>query len=429
MNEQGISTIRKEVAHFMYLVATRNRAEIENKAEDFILSLESRTEPESQGLLLFVKGITDFFHNNYAEAKAHFIKVFELDSSYTDLWGMAHMGLGFTHRSTGHLDEAVSNLSSATELIDENGEFKIFVAYCFQSLGEIHTTINEYDISIDYFSKAYSANKEDLDRSGFFRFHLGLGGCYLKMKEYEKSEYHLTQALEVDDRPPPIISRAENDIGVLYLEMKEFDKAEKYLLSSFNIRKANGLEDAACTSMTALAEVYLEQNKVSEAHNLLNDCMILVEKFQTKWKKIEVLKLLARAHSLSKNYELAINYYEQYIALYDEIKGEQERNILKFKNEQIEKQRQVISDKHNQLAATFEEIKRLKVNRKAVVFSWITIIILVLISEMILDPFIENYAYNNILSLLVKVLIALLFKPIDGLYEKVLWNRTLKKVS
>jgi hypothetical protein len=139
------------------------------------------------------------------------------------------------------------------------------------------------------------------------------------------------------------------------------------------------------------------------------------------------LSLLARANSVAKNYEEAISYYEQYQALYDNVKGEQERNIFKFKNAQIERQKRIISEKHAQLAATLDEIKRLKVDRKATIFSWTTIIVMVVISELFLDPIIENYAYNNVLSLGVKVMIALLFKPIDGLYEKILWERAIKK--
>ena len=319
------------------------------------------------------------------------------------------------------------HVRKAIELIDKEGEFKEFLVYCYHQLGEIHTTIHEYDIAILYFNNALAAATKT--NASYFRFHMGIGGCYLQMRDYEKSKFHLTKALEVEDLPAPIMSRIENDLGVLYLEMKEYDIAETWLSRSLATREANGLEDAACTSMTALAEVYLDQNRITESLQLLDRCLVLVERFQAKWKKIKVLSLMAKAHSQTKNYELAVSYYDQYNKLYDELKGEQERNIFKFKNAQIEKQKKVIQDKHNQLTATFEEIKRLKVNRKAVVFSWITIIILVLISELFLDPLIENYSYNNLLSLLVKVLIALLFKPIDGLYEKILWDRTIKKVD
>jgi hypothetical protein len=79
--------------------------------------------------------------------------------------------------------------------------------------------------------------------------------------------------------------------------------------------------------------------------------------------------------------------------------------------------------------ATFEEVKKLKINRKATLFSWLTVIILVLISETFLDPLIEDYAYDTALSLLVKIGIALLFKPIDGIYEKILWKKVINKVN
>ena len=112
-----------------------------------------------------------------------------------------------------------------------------------------------------------------------------------------------------------------------------------------------------------------------------------------------------------------------------EAKSEQERKIFKLKNEQIEKQRKIIADKHSQLMATFDEVKRLKINRKSIYFSWITVILLVLVSEIFLDPMIEHLAYDNFLSLAVKVAIACLFKPIDGMYESILWNRAIKKVE
>jgi tetratricopeptide (TPR) repeat protein len=258
---------------------------------------------------------------------------------------------------------------------------------------------------------------------------MGMGGSYLKMKEYEKSKFHLTKALEVNDLPAPVTSRIENDLGTLHLELKDFDSAETLLKSSLAIREANGLEDAACTTMTALAEVYLAQGKIDDVLHLVERCSLLVDKYQTKAKKLKLLNLMAKVHSHTKDYPKAVRCYEQYNVLYDEIKSEQERNNFKFKNEQIEKQKKIIEDKHNELAATFEEIKRLKVDRKASLFSWGPIILLFVISEVVLDPLIESYAYNNILSLLVKALIALMFKPIDGIYEKILWERTIRKVD
>jgi hypothetical protein len=65
MAEGNKSTSRSEVVNYMYLVATRNRVGIENKSSALMQSLENQLDPESLGLLWFVKGITFFFQNNY----------------------------------------------------------------------------------------------------------------------------------------------------------------------------------------------------------------------------------------------------------------------------------------------------------------------------------------------------------------------------
>lgn len=429
MNSITSTNIRSEVARYVPLVSSRDPVRIDAKAAELTSYLEAQTGDHSKALLLFVKGMTKHSQTHYNEAKEFFQQCFELDINDRDVLGAAHMAFGFSSRSLGNLDEAVNYLYQAAELIDSNGEFKITLPNCYHQLGEIHILINEHKMAIEYFNKAIAISENGTENTALFRVYNGLGICHQSMKEYEKGKEYLTKALRVENLSDALISRGQSDLGILHLELKEYPEAEKLLLSSLKIREKNNLEDASSTSMVYLAEVYIGENKISEAIDLLNRCKVITEKYQTKWKEIKVLGLLASAHSLNGDYKTANQYYQQYNTLQNEVKGEQERKIFKLKNEQIEKQKKIISDKHNQLMATFDEIKRLKINRKAVFFSWVTVIVLVLISEIFLDPLIENYAYNNILSLLVKVLIALLFKPIDGLYEKILLDKALKKVN
>ncbi len=67
---------------------------------------------------------------------------------------------------------------------------------------------------------------------------------------------------------------------------------------------------------------------------------------------------------------------------------------------------------------------RLKINHRSVIFSILTIAALVLLTEIYFDPLIEEYAYNNYISLAAKIGVALLFKPLEGLYEKLLLKRS-----
>jgi tetratricopeptide (TPR) repeat protein len=425
MIETKKTIVHEDLIDFMSLIAERNRTGIEKKLAELSGALDNQTGDEAQALSSIIKGLSSFFNNKYVEARAHFAPVIEREKLSGSIRGVALMGQGFTCRSMGKLDEAVAQLTAASECIDPKGRFRSFLMYCYQQLGDIHTTIHENEVALQYFEKSYDAAGRVTEGLAYFRYHMGLGHCYLSLKDHTRSEEHYHRALQVKNIPANVISKIENDLGTMYLETRQFEQAEKFLSSSLAVREANKLEDAVCTTMTNLAEVYLGQGRTDDAFRLLERCSDLVEKFDTKAKKLQVLKLLAHANRLVRNNDRAIEYYEQYIALYDDLKREQERNIFKFKNKQIEKQKQIIDDKHRQLTDTFNEIKRLKVNRKAALFSWITIIILVVISELFIDPLIENYSYNTILSLLLKVGIALLFKPIDGMYENILWKRAI----
>jgi len=50
----------------------------------------------------------------------------------------------------------------------------------------------------------------------------------------------------------------------------------------------------------------------------------------------------------------------------------------------------------------------------------------VLVTEIFLNPFIEEHSFNEALIFSAKVLIYLLLKPMKALYERILFRKTLK---
>lgn len=112
---------------------------------------------------------------------------------------------------------------------------------------------------------------------------------------------------------------------------------------------------------------------------------------------------------------------EDLIQLYDSV--HLKTQIAKQKD-QISEQKQQIEHKNVQLKNTLDEVARLKINHRSVIFSIVTVAALVLLTEIYFDPLIEEYAYNQYISLAAKVGVALLFKPLEGLYEKLLLKRS-----
>lgn len=112
---------------------------------------------------------------------------------------------------------------------------------------------------------------------------------------------------------------------------------------------------------------------------------------------------------------------EDLIQLYDSV--HLKTQIARQKS-QISQQKQEIEYKNVELKNTLDEVMRLKINHRSVIFSIVTVATLVLLTEIYFDPLIEEYAYNEYISLGAKIGVALLFKPFEGLYEKLLLKRS-----
>ncbi len=416
----------REVITLMELHAVRKHDDAKIVADRIFEFFESTPADHLKGIYFFAMGMRFHVQSRFTEALANFEKGFRHARDKGDMAAINHLASGFSNKSLGNLDEAVNHLFLAREKLNPQGPLKGFFFYCYVHLGEIHAAIDEHQSALDFFNKGLEASGNPSNLPVLYN---AIGNCYYSMGKFQQAEKYHLKAMDERNISPILLSKIQNDLAVLYLHINEFGKAEALLETSIALRQKNNLEDAAGTGMCYLAEAYLKQNKIYEAIALLEQCRVISEKYRTKSKEVKILHLLAKAYTLNEDYRTAIQYYEKYHKLQIEIKGEQEKNILKLKNDQIEKQRKTIEEKHQQLMITFEEIKKLKINRKAVFFSWITVIVLVLVSEIFLDPVIENNSYNTLISMLVKVGIALLFKPLDGLYEKILWERAIRRVT
>lgn len=422
-------TIRSEVVEFLHLLPSRDRQLLKDRSIPLLKFLEAGSDRDYPAMIAMIRGYVAFVETNFTEAIDFFESGVEKSRNYPSLLGAQYIGLGICQRSLGDHDQAVSYFYRALDLIDSKSQFRKFVVYCYHLLGEIYVAIEEYDKAIEYFNKEFDLVGTKPQGVSLFRVMNGLGVCYQRMKQYDQAKDCLTKALHAENLSREVFARAQNDLGMLHLELKQYDDAEGLLMASLRTREEMALEDASSTTMMGLGEVYLAQGRTQDAVDILCRCRTITDKFKTKQKQVKTIQLLARALSANGDYENAAGLYEQFNSMVKVTRSEQEKKIFKLMNEQIERQRKMIAEKHEQLTATFEEVKRLKINRKSIYFSWMTVILLVLVSEVILDPLIEHLAYDNLLSLAVKVLIACLFKPIDGIYESILWNRAIKKVA
>ena len=405
-----------------------------NQKLNKVFSVHKNKTPFMVPLELLTDGASNYYLTNY-EKSLELLERAEMEfkpGMPKDILGVIYWAKGNCNRSLGNFDLAVEFQIKASENINPKGVFTLSYGYVKYQLGELHLAIHEIDEAIKYFEEAlsivqnYSGRASYTDITANFRINNGLGNCYLLLGKYDLAKKYLDVALNVSG-----ISRAEKarglcDLGRLNIRLGEFTIAEEQLNTSLEVREQVGLEDASSTSMIYLAEVYIRMGRAKEAIDILYKAKIITDKFNAQGKQIKLYKFMSEAFEQINNISESLVYFKKYDILKSEVRNRQEHNIFNLKNRQIEEQRKVVQEKNNMLKNALNELARVKTSRKSLVFSVLTAIILVFLTEVFLDPLIDSYAYNNYISLGVKIIIALMLKPMETFYERLLLRRALK---
>jgi tetratricopeptide (TPR) repeat protein len=417
-------------AIFLDMAASSNKEEITDYQQKLmdVFAEHLDNHPMVTALDALVKGVTGFYLTNFAQATKDLLSALDKfkPGMPKDILGAIHFALGANYRSMGEIDLAVEHQFEAAELINPQGLFSITYAYTYYQLGEIHISIGEYKSAETYFQNALSVVSTTADNTANFRINNALGNCYFHLGDYKNSMQYLSMALSLPNLTAAEKARGLCDLGIANYGHEIYDKAEDYLNESLAIRRSNNLEDATSTSMLNLGKVLLKQKKYQEAVTILSEALAITEKYNALSKKIKIYKSLAKAYELLGNNEDALKYFKLYDAFNNEIRTEQEHKIFRLKNKQIESQKLQVQEKNIQLKDTLDELAKVKNSRKSLFFSIGTAIVLVILTEAFFDPVIESYAHSVYLSLGVKILIALMLKPMESFYERILFRRAMK---
>lgn len=111
------------------------------------------------------------------------------------------------------------------------------------------------------------------------------------------------------------------------------------------------------------------------------------------------------------------------------IEMQQGRNDSMLLNEIIEEKSKIIEQKNMDLANTLTALTRAQISKKALFITFLIVIVLVLLSEGLVDPAIETYTGSFWLAMLGKLFIALLIKPVDLIMEKILMRQAVRRLK
>ena len=102
---------------------------------------------------------------------------------------------------------------------------------------------------------------------------------------------------------------------------------------------------------------------------------------------------------------------------------------LQAQSEEINKINTELAYNNEQLQKTVDELTKVRVSRRAATYVIVLAMILFLVSEGLIEPHIEAQTDNALIGLSLKLLIALIIKPIEAVVEKLLMKRAANSAT
>ncbi len=214
-------------------------------------------------------------------------------------------------KSFGFVEQALE-LSITSK--DQKNEAK-----CYSMLGKINASLQQYDLSIDYYNKAIKV-LGNIDKNAMYQNYPQLAGVFEKNNKLTESIIHYKEYLDyvtARNQTNQIIS-TRYDLARVYTSQSDYNKA----LREYNeIQKLEELRNNAAGLADVSSnrgDVYLKQEKSAEAIYNYKKAVEIAEKSDDKDRKSKSLRSLGKAYRSNQQYDEELDVRQQSLQISEE---------------------------------------------------------------------------------------------------------------
>lgn len=260
---------------------------------------------------------------------------------------------------------AAFNLIFDTIRAVEQFEDKRYLAWLHYALGVFNSDIKDIAASDDNFIKARD-NFQSVDyRFGYARSVNGLASNLIAKGREEEAEQMLHQVLVIyrDMEISSGSSRTLHDLAIIYKNRKDYARALSYLHEAIAIRESTGHKQGLTTSLIELGEILLLSGQSEEGRKKTEEGLKLAVAIGNKAKAARAHQLLSKYFKSVSDHAAALEHFEKFHALQEELLGQSASNQIKknqaqFEKEKAEREAVIHKLKNVELKSAYEEIEK-----------------------------------------------------------------------
>ncbi|MCK6649578.1 MAG: sensor histidine kinase [Bacteroidia bacterium] len=191
--------------------------------------------------------------------------------------------------------------------------------------------MKDYSSTKKYLEKALDKATEIKDTGLVFRALLNLGRTEVEQKQLKQGLEYYQKAYSFCEGKNRMIDRSLllTNHGVVLFELGRLEESEKLLNEALEINQKLSIQKGKLNIYLNLGSIAFEKKDIQKATELLKTAEgFLSDNFNIS-SAIKIKLLLAKCHTLSKNPELGVEYFESYVALKDSASKEEQARFIK----------------------------------------------------------------------------------------------------
>jgi serine phosphatase RsbU (regulator of sigma subunit) len=279
-------------------------------------------------------------------------------------------GLGRYHDYTGDYEKALSYLEEGV-IAAKGTEYREFQADILSSLGKVYMRLNNYEDAIQVFYKSFNIRKQKgLKAAQASSLNL-LGRAYTLSGAYDKAIRFYEQSINLRKELNDIHGIVWCYIGLASMFESEGDnyKSIFYYKKALDYTKGHIDQMSDYHIAKGLGEICLEHADYEQAKKYIMRLLDISEKISSKPLIYKVYRLLANYYEKTNQFKKAVEYFNKYINLKEEVLNMKAQNRIAYKQTEFEiinakKESEIFQLKNVQLKKAYENIeaKNKKIN-------------------------------------------------------------------
>ncbi|MBA3705622.1 MAG: tetratricopeptide repeat protein [Bacteroidetes bacterium] len=311
-----------------------------------ILGEKAKGWPKGIANSLANMGIISFNHGNFKVAADFHFQALKIREKIGDKIGIGNScnSIALSYSNLGDIEKALEYHFKSLKIMEEIGN-KNGIGNSYNNIGLLYYDEGNYDQALKYLYKALKIGEELNERLYMSGRYNNIGIVYeqqgrlsnktMANDKFQKAlAYHL-KSLNIQEELGDTQGKggSYNNIALIYFDLGKIalnkDVSKKYYKNSLEnylkallIAKEINDQDLMCNTSINIANVYLESNKLEEAHDYLNQTLKLAKEIGKKSRVQEAYFSLSELFERKHDYKQALEYHKLYTNLKDTLLNE-----------------------------------------------------------------------------------------------------------